>query len=206
MKKIILIPLMLLFTIQFNAQDLELIVGRNFTTYDYTNSEGASNPNLDGASGSYIEVSYNVPFNRNQDFYYSLGLALNQFNATGGDYASSYSWDTNYLGVKSGLKYYFTSRNSFVKAAAKTGFGINTIINGQQKINGATFDLTQEDEFTAVSVQPYLGIELKYEVTNGILLGVGYNYSKSFGVANGGAEKLNFNNSRFEFGILVPVN
>ena len=206
MKKIILIPLLFLFTIQFNAQDLELIVGRNFTTYDYTNSEGASNPNLDGASGSYIEVSYNVPFNRNQDFYYSLGVALNQFNATGGDYASSYSWDTNYLGVKSGLKYYFTSRNSFVKAAAKTGFGINTIINGQQKINGATFDLTQEDEFTAVSVQPYLGIELKYEVTSGILLGVGYNYSKSFGVANGDAEKLNFNNSRFEFGILVPVN
>ena len=206
MKKIILIPLLFLFTIQFNAQDLELIIGRNFTTYDYTNSEGASNPNLDGASGSYIEVSYNVPFNRNQDFYYSLGLALNQFNATGGDYASSYSWDTNYLGVKSGLKYYFTSRNSFVKAAAKTGFGINTIINGQQKINGATFDLTQEDEFTAVSVQPYLGIELKYEVTSGILLGVGYNYSKSFGVANGDAEKLNFNNSRFEFGILVPVN
>ena len=206
MKKIILTPLLLLFTIQFNAQDLELIVGRNFTTYDYTNSEGAGNPNLDGASGSYIEVSYNVPFNRNQDFYYSLGLALNQFNATGGDYASNYSWDTNYLGVKSGLKYYFTSRNSFVKAAAKTGFGINTIINGQQKINGATFDLTQEDEFTAVSVQPYLGIELKYEVTNGILIGVGYNYSKSFGVANGDAEKLNFNNSRFEFGILVPVN
>ncbi len=206
MKKIILIPLLFLFTIQFNAQDLELIVGRNFTTYDYTNSEGASNPNLDGASGSYIEVSYSVPFNRNQDFYYSLGVALNQFNATGGDYASSYSWDTNYLGVKSGLKYYFTSRNSFVKAAAKTGFGINTIINGQQKINGATFDLTQEDEFTAVSVQPYLGIELKYEVTSGILLGVGYNYSKSFGVANGDAEKLNFNNSRFEFGILVPVN
>ena len=206
MKKIILIPLLFLFTIQFNAQDLELIVGRNFTTYDYTNSEGASNPNLDGASGSYIEVSYNVPFNRNQDFYYSLGLALNQFNATGGDYASNYSWDTNYLGVKSGLKYYFTSRSSFIKAAAKTGFGINTIINGQQKINGATFDLTQEDEFTAVSVQPFLGIELKYEVANGILLGVGYNYSKSFGVANGDAEKLNFNNSRFEFGILVPVN
>ena len=206
MKKIILTPLLLLFTIQFNAQDLELIVGRNFTTYDYTNSEGASNPNLDGASGSYIEVSYNVPFNRNQDFYYSLGLALNQFNATGGDYASSYSWDTNYLGVKSGLKYYFTPRSSFVKAAVKTGFGINTIINGQQKINGATFDLTQEDEFTAVSVQPYLGVELKYEVSSGILLGVGYNYSKSFGVANGDAEKLNFNNSRFEFGILVPVN
>lgn len=206
MKKIILIPLLFLYTIQFNAQDLELIIGRNFTTYDYTNSEGASNPNLDGSSGSYIEVSYNVSSNRNQDFYYSFGLALNQFNATGGDYASIYSWNTNYLGVKSGLKYYFPLRSSFVKAAAKTGFGINTIINGQQKINGATFDLTQEDEFTAIGFQPYLGIELKYEVTNGILLGVGYNYSKSFGIAKGDAEKLNFNNSRFEFGILVPVN
>ena len=206
MKKIFLLPLLFLIPINFYSQDLELIVGRNFTTYDYTNSEGASNPNLDGASGSYIELSYNVPFNRNQDFYYSLGLALNQFNATGGDYASNYSWDTNYLGVKSGLKYYFTSRSSFIKAAAKTGFGINRIINGQQKINGATFDLTKQDEFTAVSVQPFFGLELKYEVGQGILLGVGYNYSKSFGVANGDAEKLNFNNSRFEFSILVPVN
>lgn len=206
MKQIILIPLLFLFTFQFNAQEMELLVGRNFTTYDYTNSDGESNPNLEGASGSYIEVSYNVPFNRIQNFYYSLGLALNQFNATGGDYVSNYSWDTNYLGVKSGLKYFFTSRTSFIKAAAKTGFGINRIINGQQKINGATFDLTNEEEFTAVSVQPYIGLELKYEVTSGILIGVGYNYSKSFGVANGDEENLNFNNSRFEFGITVPVN
>ena len=61
MKKIILIPLLFLFTFQFNAQEMELLVGRNFTTYDYTNSDGESNPNLEGASGSYIEVSYNVP-------------------------------------------------------------------------------------------------------------------------------------------------
>ena len=207
MKKIILIPLLFLFTIQFNAQEMELLVRRNFTTYDYTNSDGESNPNLEGASGSYIEVSYNVPFkNRNQNFYYSLGLTLNQFNATGGDYVSNYSWDTNYLGIKSGLKYFFTNSSSFIKAAAKTGFGINRIINGQQKINGATFDLTNEEEFTAVSVQPYIGLELKYEVTSGILIGVGYNYSKSFAVANGDEENLNFNNSRFEFGITVPVN
>ena len=206
MKNIILIQILFLFTFQFNAQEMELVVGRNFTTYDYTNSDGDSNPNIDGASGNYIEISYNVPFNKIQDLYYSLGLALNQFNATGGDYINNYNWDTNYLGLKSGLKYFFTSPDFFVDAAAKTGFGINRIINGQQKINGTTFDLTKEKEFTAVSVQPYIGLELKFEVVNGILIGIGYNYSKSFGVANGDEENLNFNNSRFEFGIAFPVN
>lgn len=207
MKKIILISLLSLFLLPINAQEMELIVGINFTTYDYTNSDGESNPNLEGASGSYIELSYNVPFNpRNRDFYYSLGLTLNQFNANGGDYVNNYSWNTNYLGIKGGLKYFFTSRNSYTKVAPKIGFGINRIISGQQKINGTTFDLTSEEEFTAVTFQPYIGLELKHELNFGILIGVGYNYSKIFGIANGNEEILNFINSRFEFGITVPVD
>ena len=205
MKKTLLVFCTLIFVDHIYSQQLELIVGRNFTTYDYTNSEGASNPNLDGASGNYYELSYVVPFNSNSGFSYLLGLTMNQFNATGGDYASSYSWDTNYLGVKSGVKYAITSNRSFIKANVKTGFGINRIINGQQKINGQTFDLTQEDEFTAVSVEPFLGIEARYFISDGVGLGIGYNYSKSFGVATSDTEKLNFNNSRLEFGITVQV-
>ena len=205
MKKLFLITMLLIFSIPLNAQEMELIVGRNFTTYDYTNSQGETNPKLNGSSGSYIEVSYNIPFNRLQNLQYSFGLALNQFNATGGDYASNYSWDTNYFGIKSGLIYSILPDRSFVDFNFKTGFGINRIINGQQKINGATFDLRNNEDFTSVSVQPYLGLALKYDL-GGFLIGIGYNYSKNFSVANGDQEKLHFNNSRLEFGITVPVN
>ena len=68
MKNIILIQILFLFTFQFNAQEMELVVGRNFTTYDYTNSDGDSNPNIDGASGNYIEISYNVPLTKFKTF------------------------------------------------------------------------------------------------------------------------------------------
>ena len=60
MKKLFLITMLLIFSIPLNAQEMELIVGRNFTTYDYTNSQGETIPKLNGSSGSYIEVSYNI--------------------------------------------------------------------------------------------------------------------------------------------------
>jgi hypothetical protein len=206
MEKIILLFCALTFVVESHAQDLDLIVGRNFTVYDYTNSQGEENPDLSGASGSYYALTYSIPFNaKSADLYYFFGLALNQFNATGGDYASSYRWDTNYLGIKSGIKYVFTNPSSFIRAGVKTGFGISRIINGQQKINGTTFDLTKEDEFTAVSVEPFIGVEARYFVTDRIGLGLGYSYSKSFGVANSDTEKLNFNNSRLEFGVTFQV-
>ena len=82
---------------------------------------------------------------------------------------------------------------------------ISRIINGEQKINGTTFDLTKEDEFTAISVEPFLGVEARYFINDQIGLGLGYVYSKSFGVANSDTEKLNFNNSRLEFGVTVRV-
>jgi len=206
MKKIILLFCVLTFIFESHAQDLDLIVGRNFTVYDYTNSQGEENPNLSGASGSYYAITYSVPFNdKSRDLYYFLGLAVNQFNATGGDYASSYRWDTNYLGIRSGIKYMFTSPRSFIRAGVKTGFGLSKIINGQQKINGTTFDLTNENEFTAISVEPFLGVEARYFVSDEIGIGLGYVYSKSFGVANSDTEKLNFNNSRLEFGITIQV-
>ncbi len=206
MKKIILLFCILTFVFESYSQDLDLIVGRNFTTYDYTNSQGEENPNLSGGSGTYYSITYSVPFDsKAEDFYYMLGLAVNQFNATGGDYASSYRWDTNYFGIRSGIKYMFTSPRSFIRAGVKTGFGLSKIINGQQKINGTTFDLTNENEFKAISVEPFLGLEVRYFATDRIGFGIVYVYSKSFGVANSDMEKLNFNNSRLEFGITVQV-
>ena len=54
-------------------------------------------------------------------------------------------------------------------------------------------------------MEPFIGLEARYFVSDKIGLGLGYVYSKSFGVANGDTEKLNFNNSRLEFGITVQV-
>tara|TARA_B100000767_G_scaffold268481_2_gene288822 strand:+ start:260 stop:880 length:621 start_codon:yes stop_codon:yes gene_type:complete len=204
MKKIILLSF-LMTIYNANSQDLNLIGGTNFTTYDYTNSSGEENPNLNGSSGSYFELSYSAPIRLVKNLQYVLGITLNQFNATGGDMLNNYSWDTNYLGIISGVKYAVTNPRSVIQVDFKGGVNFNNIINGQQKINGQTYDLTQQKEFSSVGIQPFIGTEISCFVSNYIGITVGYSMSKNLSVANGSPETLNFNNSRIEFGLIIET-
>ena len=68
------------------SQDLNITTGTNFTEYNYTNSSGEENPNLNSSSGSFFEVSYSVLLITQITLNMYLELTLNQFNATGGDF------------------------------------------------------------------------------------------------------------------------
>ena len=50
------------------------------------------------------------------------------------------------------------------------GVNVSHIIDGQQKINGETFDLISNDEFKGLFVQPIIGLDAKYYITNTIQL------------------------------------
>jgi len=205
MKKLIFLSLILTMG-NIYSQDLNITTGTNFTKYNYTNSSGEENPNLNSSSGSFFEVSYSVPFNNTNNFKYVLGVTLNQFNATGGDFLNNYSWNTNYLGIMSGVKYKVTRADNNIQVDFKGGFNLNKIIDGQQKINGQTFDLTQEKEFSSVGIQPFIGFEAAFFVSNYVGLTAGYSISKNLSVSNGSPEDLSFNNSRIEFGIIIEIN
>ena len=205
MKKLIFLSLLLTIG-NIYSQDLNITTGTNFTEYNYTNSSGEENPNLNSSSGSFFEVSYSVPFNNTNNFKYVLGVTLNQFNATGGDFLNNYSWNTNYLGIMSGVKYKVTRAGNNIQVDFKGGFNLNKIIDGQQKINGQTFDLTQEKEFSSVGIQPFIGFEAAFFVSNYVGLTMGYSVSKNLSVSNGSPEDLSFNNSRIEFGIIIEIN
>ena len=205
MKKLIFLSLLLTIG-NIYSQDLNITTGTNFTEYNYTNSSGEENPNLNSSSGSFFEVSYSVPFNNTNNFKYVLGVTLNQFNATGGDFLNNYSWNTNYLGIMSGVKYKVTRAGNNTQVDFKGGFNLNKIIDGQQKINGQTFDLTQEKEFSSVGIQPFIGFETAFFVSNYVGITAGYSVSKNLSVSNGSPEDLSFNNSRIEFGIIIEIN
>ena len=205
MKKLIFLSLLLTIG-NIYSQDLNITTGTNFTEYNYTNSSGEENPNLNSSSGSFFEVSYSVPFNNTNNFKYVLGVTLNQFNATGGDFLNNYSWNTNYLGIMSGVKYKVTRPGNNIQVDVKGGINLNKIIDGQQKINGQTFDLTQEKEFSSVGIQPFIGFEAAFFVSNYVGLTAGYSISKNLSVSNGSPEDLSFNNSRIEFGIIIEIN
>ena len=90
--------------LQFSfGQEAYFSTGRNFTTYDYTNSQGESNDNVKSSSGAFYELG--LSFDVADKLQIATGITLNEFNATGGNYVNNYSWNTNYLGLKGLAKY-----------------------------------------------------------------------------------------------------
>ena len=186
------------------SQEAYFSMGRNFTTYDYTNSEGNSNDNIEGSSGAAYELGY--VFSLGDKLGLAAGLTLNEFNATGGNQVNNYSWETNYLGVQGILKYAILDNLSGFGLNVNGGVNFNHIVNGKQKINGQTFDLTDNDEFKGLFVQPIIGLDAKYQISETFALGLGYHYSKNFGLTNNTPQKLNFNNSQLQFNLVMSLN
>jgi len=54
-------------------------------------------------------------------------------------------------------------------------------------------------------VKPVFGLDVQYFLLDDIAISVGYNFSKNFGLSSGD-EKLNFNNSQLQFGVLMSLN
>ena len=204
MKQLLSIAL-IVFALNFSsAQEVYLNVGRNFTTYDYTNSQGEENPNIESSSGASYEVGYIFPMV--DKFGIAAGLTLDQYNATGGNMVNNYSWDTNYLGLQGMAKYkVLDASTSPFSVNINAGVNFNHIVSGEQKINGQTFKLTGEDEFKGLFIKPILGLDVQYFLLDNTAIGIGYHYSKNFGLSSGD-EDLNFNNNQLQFGILISLN
>jgi hypothetical protein len=198
MKKLLLIALIALSFQHIQAQEIYLQTGKNYTQYDYK-SDTSSSPSLQSGSGNFYEIGYVMTLN-NEKLKYAVGLSLNEFNAIGGDINSSYSWNTQYVGVQNTFSIAFVKKSGF-EASTNGGLGISTLIYGKQNLNGQYLDLASQKEFSGLWIAPSLGLKASYNVDNDIYLSIGYAYSKSFNVSNSTEEKLSFNNSQIQFGV-----
>lgn len=180
------------------SQGAYIGIGKNFTTYNFKDLQGeATTAALTGNGNSY-EIGYT--FYVDYDFTLDLGVALNAYNAVGGDGLHRYSWDTNYLGVQSTVGYeVLGDYRSYFNVVVQAGLNLNHIISGTQQIDGQTFDLTEEPEFTGLFVQPLAGAEVNYKFTRTLAVGVVYRYGINFGVTNTTDQKLHFNNHQLVF-------
>nr|WP_314836718.1 hypothetical protein [uncultured Flavobacterium sp.] len=199
MKKLLLVLTIICSFQNIHSQEIYCFTGKNYTNYDYKDATGISNPNLQTGSGNFYEMGYAMPLG-NEKISYSIGLNLNEYNAIGGNTVNSYSWNTQYLGVKSSISYSLFDRSSF-DVAISGGLTFATLIYGKQEINGTFIDLMSQKEFTGFIVQPFLGFQTRYNILQDGYLSFGYNFSKSFNVTNSTNEKLSFNNSQLQFGI-----
>jgi hypothetical protein len=198
MKKLLLLAVIVMSFQNMQSQEIYLQTGKNFTKYDFKSDTGSSS-SLQAGSGNFYEIGYVMTLN-NEKLKYNIGLSLNEYNAIGGNAVSSYSWNTQYMGIDNTFSIAFVNWNG-LQASANGGLGISTLIYGKQNINGQYLDLASQKEFSGLWIAPKLGLTASYNVDNDIYLSIGYAYSKSFNVSNSSDEKLSFNNNQIQFGI-----
>jgi hypothetical protein len=204
MKKLLILIVLICLLQSVYSQEVYFSAGKNFTTYDFKNSSGASNPNLKSGTGNFFELGYIKPL-ENEKFAYSIGLALNEYNNVGGNSVSSYSWNTQYLGAQGGITYSILEKGDF-DILPKFGFNMGTIISGKQTINGTYYDLTNEKEFSGLVITPSLGVQMKYNLSAYGFISLGYNYCKGFNMSNSSEQKLSFNTNQLQFGVHYAIN
>ena len=187
-----------------HAQEVYFSVGKNFTTYNFKDSSGASNPNLKNGTGNFYELGFIQPL-ENDKFSYSLGLALNEYNNVGGNSVNSYSWNTEYLGFQGGITYSIIERSDF-DILPKFGLNLATIISGKQSIDGTYYNLTDEKEFSGLLVTPSLGVQIKYNLSSDGFISLGYNYCIGLNPTNTTDQKLSFSTNQLQFGVHYAFN
>lgn len=191
------------------AQELFLSTGKNFTTYNYKNSQGVTNSNLRSGEGSFYQLGMDFKLSKTADsdkLTYAVSVVYNQFNAVGGTTADDYSWKTNYLGVQNALNFTFIEISNSFKVKTKLGVAASTIINGEQNINNTKYDISKNEEFSGIVLQPNISIDFQYTITQNIKISGGYEFSKVFNTSNSSAEELSFTNNQIHFGLHFPLN
>jgi hypothetical protein len=188
------------------AQELFFSNGKNFTKYDYKNSLGNTNSNLRSGEGSFYEMGLDFKLNKATDkLSYAVSVVYNQFNAEGGTSTANYSWKTNYLGVQNSLNYTLFQNSKSFKVKTKLGVATSTIIKGEQYINNVVFDITNNEEFKGITIQPNVGVDFQYAINQNVRISAGYEFSKAFNVSNSSSEELSFTNNQIHFGLHFPL-
>lgn len=199
----------LLATVPLFSQEIYFNTGKNFTKYIYKDESLQVNPNIQSGTGNFYELGLEKPFT-NKKFSYELGIALNDYNAVGGNSAGSYRWDTQYLGIHGGLSYSLlfckTKPKKDFDFLIKTGLNAATIIYGKQEINGVYYDLKQQKEFSGIVLESSVGFTAKYAVPSFGSLSLGYDFCQSVNITNTSKEKLSFNTHQLELGIHFNIN
>jgi len=211
LKKQLFIFILCCVSFNLKAQKLYISSGKNSTSLDFKSTNNtARNLDFRKGLGSNLEIGYIYNFKDNL-FIYAIGLSYNELNAAASNYATNYTWETKYIGIINKISYNLSGP----KACCNFGLDIDTFVNmglntatllsGSQFINNYYYDLTKNEEFSGILLQPFIGLSAQYIISRNFSLNLGYNFSKAFSVFNKAAEKTSFNTSQFQFGLQISL-
>lgn len=204
MRKLSLLLIAILVISNSYSQEVYFLTGSNFTKYSFKSSNEPMTTPLQSGTGSNYEIGYYFPLN-SDEFSYSAGITLNEFNALAGTPANNYQWNTKYLGAQSALNYTYSVSDAF-QIALKGGLNLSKIIYGKQNINGVIYDLIDQKEFSGIFFSYYAGTHFNYKFNNLGYISLGYGLFNSMNTSNSTQEKAAFNSTQLQFGIHFNIN
>lgn len=203
MKKSYLVPLVLLFSFLSNAQEVYFTHGKNLTNFEQLESTNANLP-LERGIGSSFEVGFKSKYITNTSFFYTIGLAYNQFNALGKTTGVNMEWKTNYVGVNAAFNYSFIqSKRSDL--SLKLGTSMQTLVYGKQRINLVQLDILNNHEFSGLNVGLLAGLVYNYKINPDCAVHFGYTYGQLYNLSNTTAEKSLLSNQNLSVGLALQI-
>ena len=165
----------LLIGINLYSQEINFSVGSNFSDYSFYANENFSASGI----GSYAEIGYTKVLGKktSKSLSYSVSLNMNEYNASTGNMASYYEWQTNYIGVNNKINIPLITIADIMKFEFSAGINLSHILKGKQIINSMVYDISKNSEFDGINAWTDLGINLKFKLKEDIKLAIGYSIS-----------------------------
>ena len=167
----------LLIGINLYSQEINFSVGSNFSDYSFEVNENFSASGM----GSYAEIGYTKLLGKktSKSLSYSVSLNLNEYNASTGNMASYYEWQTSFVGIKNSINVPIVTIADMIKFEFSAGINLSHIIKGKQLINSMVYDISTNSEFDGLNAWTDLGISLKFDLKEDVKLAIGYSISEN---------------------------
>ena len=167
----------LLIGINLYSQEINFSVGSNFSDYSFEVNENFSASGM----GSYAEIGYTKLLGKktSKSLSYSVSLNLNEYNASSGNMASYYEWQTSFIGVKNSINIPVVTIADVMKFELSAGVNLSHIVKGKQLINSMVYDISTNSEFDGLNAWTDLGISLKFNLKEDVKLAIGYSISEN---------------------------
>ena len=152
-------------------QFFDLEIGNSITTFHYVNSNGESNWDFINGQSNFIDLNYSFKLFKN--FYLRSGVNLMGFNPTSKDQQNGnfYSWNTTYIGIGTGFNWKFFSLGK-LQFHVNTKIGFSKLLAGEQQMNGRTYNLKDQNDFTGDHWFYKHGLIIYYQLSEKIMLGI----------------------------------
>ena len=205
MRIILLFPLLILATLSIKGQQISLEVGKNISSFEYSNSFGENLENLQSTNHTFMNLGYRR-FIFTEKLFLNANALFNTYGATGSNIIldNYYEWISSYIGIGLGIEYELIEAGNFI-FSLKAGASAEFLIQGTQTINNQVFDLSSEDDFDSSIYVFRGGLNVQYKISEKLNLFTQYQYGTS-GSFTDTTGDLTINTHNFGFGLLINIS